>query len=312
MKKTISVLVASLAVSLIASDPVSATTYRQEPSNPPVITKIVSKKINKKFASITIYAKRNNYNVAVAPTPNIKVMVGKKSCVIKKSFGSCTISSVKLNTSVSVSAYQFNKYGKGQKTSKRIKANSNTKVYYQTRGTSRYIPTKGTVLAASTGKLSEIQSFNKAPSARTLAAAFTAAANQDRVSAAAVDPSQVTFDLSDAVALAKPADSTGGPGFYKLLSNGSQVNPVVTGNITVANFYIAPSDKVYALLAGSQPLVSGGPRCLLVEIDPTTGVPTCIDSSLGSIKWPYSQPGVNTEGILPPQFNLTLTEPSTI
>jgi hypothetical protein len=117
---------------------------------------------------------------------------------------------------------------------------------------------------------------------------------QDQVFLNSNDPDQVVFDMSDAVALAKPAASDGSSGFYKIETDGSQSDPLINGDVDVSNFYIAPNDAVYAVLTSKQPLVTGGVECLLVKIDSSSGIPTCVDSTLEGIKWP------GFEGVLPP------------
>jgi hypothetical protein len=196
--------------------------------------------------------------------------------------------------------YQYNKYGKSEKISKSVTAKTNTKVFYQVKGSSKTVRSKGKVLSTSSQKLEGVQAFNKSPSARSYRASGSLSSAQGQVFLNSNDPDQVVFDMSDAVALAKPATSDGSSGFYKIETDGSQSDPLINGDVDVSNFYIAPNDSVYAVLTSKQPLVTGGVECLLVKIDPSSGIPTCVDSTLQGISWPYNEPGVNTDGILPP------------
>jgi hypothetical protein len=300
MYKFVAIVASSLVFSLISGAPASAATS-SPPYNKPLVTKIVSKKTSSKYASVTVYAKRNNpAEDGVKPTPKIKVSIGKSTCTISTSYGSCTIKKVKLNSKVKVSAYQYNKHGKSPKNSKKITAKTSTKTYYQVKGSSKTVRSKGKVLSTSSQKLEGVQAFNKSPSARSYRASGSLSSTQGQVFLNSDDPDQVVFDLSDAVALAKPASTDGSSGFYKIEADGGQSDPLINGDVDVSNFYIAPNDAVYAVLSSKQPLVTGGVECLLVKIDSSSGIPTCVDSTLERISWPYNEPGVNTEGILPP------------
>jgi hypothetical protein len=64
---------------------------------------------------------------------------------------------------------------------------------------------------------------------------------------------------------------------------------VVSGDATISNFLIAPNGKVYVVFRTrvnlddtSQDTNNG---CLLAEVDPSTGTPRCIDSTLSYINW---------------------------
>jgi hypothetical protein len=288
--KLIWILATSLVFSLLTAAPSQA----QAPYSKPMVTKIVNKKTSKNYASVRVYAKRNNVkgNNAVSPTPKIKVSIGKKSCVIKVSYGSCVIQKVRLNSRVTVKAVQFNKHGKSDAVKKRVKANSNTKVFYQVKGSTSTKRNKGKVLSTSQLKLQNVQAFNKSASTRSFRGGDNLLPASDIRYLNNNDPNQVVFDMSDAVALAKPETPGDDSGFYKLESDGSQSDPLVSGDITVQNFYIAPNDDVYADLGSKQALVTGGPECLLVKINSKTGVPKCIDSTIDSISW-------SDQGVLP-------------
>jgi hypothetical protein len=301
MQKTLTALLTSFAI-ILTSAPASAASYPEAPSQKPIITKIVSKKTSSKLASITVYAKLvNTYNGSgVSPRPNIRVKVGTKTCIIKVTFGACTIKKVKLNSTVKIQAQQFNKYGQGPSIKKSFKAITDTKTYYMTKGKTKADYQKGSVLSTSSVKFESVQSFNNPLSART----FRSSGVRSIVSSGEIrnftDTNQVMFDLSDAVALAKPQGQTQTSGFYKLEADGSQSDPLINGSLTVDNFYIAPNDEVFATLSSKQPLVTGGTPCLLIKVNAIDGVPSCIDSTLNSIQFGNFQSGINSKAILPP------------
>ena len=74
-------------------------------------------------------------------------------------------------------------------------------------------------------------------------------------------------------------------------SAGRLSSAVSVGVADIARFMIAPNEKVYVLFNTRTDLdnpdgnyIEDG--CLLAEIDPDTGVPTCVDNTLSSINWP--------------------------
>ena len=69
---------------------------------------------------------------------------------------------------------------------------------------------------------------------------------------------------------------------------GTTREAVASGSANVANFLIAPSNKVYLAFAGKVDLMtsrSSSSGCLLAEVAPSGGTPSCIDSELQSIDW---------------------------
>jgi hypothetical protein len=110
--------------------------------------------------------------------------------------------------------------------------------------------------------------------------------------AAAVTP--LRFDLSGAIGLASRGS---GPGFRSATVAGSNLavvdrsgrlrDAVVSGQVTINHFLIAPNDKLYVLFASATAIDPAHPSvyCLLAEVDPATGLPTCIDSTLSYIYW---------------------------
>ncbi|HEY1406750.1 MAG TPA: hypothetical protein VF857_09090, partial [Spirochaetota bacterium] len=71
-------------------------------------------------------------------------------------------------------------------------------------------------------------------------------------------------------------------------STGKMSDAFSSGTATVSKFMIAPNNKIYLLfsqktdLATSKYSVNG---CLLAEVDPNTGTPTAVDTTLISIQW---------------------------
>ena len=103
---------------------------------------------------------------------------------------------------------------------------------------------------------------------------------------------------------AQAQSSSGGSSNLSVVTASGAVVPAITsGSADVQQFFIAPDDRVYVVFTQpinlSDPTKWDGPKCLLAEVDRTTGVPTCVDGTLSTINWP--QPG---RGLNPPiQFD---------
>lgn len=97
---------------------------------------------------------------------------------------------------------------------------------------------------------------------------------------------------------AQAQSSSGGSSNLSVVTASGAVVPAITsGSADVRQFFIAPDDKVYVVFTRpinlSDPTKWDGPKCLLAEVDRTTGVPSCIDGTLMSINWPYPGSGGN-------------------
>lgn len=117
------------------------------------------------------------------------------------------------------------------------------------------------------------------------------------------------FNLTGAIGLALTGDSQSdrariaherahdadvtGSNLDAVSATGALTDAVTSGSATVSHMLYAPNNKLYVLFSNpvdlantSQPDQSGQPGgCLLAEVDPATGVPSCIDSTLRTINW---------------------------
>ncbi len=111
------------------------------------------------------------------------------------------------------------------------------------------------------------------------------AAGQSQSNSGGVRPmdANVLFNVSGAVALAKPETPTGS-NLLAVDSSGNATDALVSGVASVQNFYVTPNGRIYVVFASKIPLVDGAQPCLLAEIDKQSGVPTCVDTSLDSIE----------------------------
>ena len=97
-----------------------------------------------------------------------------------------------------------------------------------------------------------------------------------------INSADVLFDLSGAVGLARPEDGAGS-GLLAVDESGNARDALVSGSVGIANFYSTPNGRLYVLFGSLTSLVDGGTPCLLAEVNVATGVPTCVDGSLGGI-----------------------------
>ena len=94
----------------------------------------------------------------------------------------------------------------------------------------------------------------------------------------------VIFKTTGIVAYAQ-ADSSSQTG-SKLLAvsaTGATSDAISSGTAVVRDFYSVPNGDVYIVFESKVALTTGGTPCLLAVVDVTTGVPTCVDSTLDSI-----------------------------
>jgi hypothetical protein len=110
------------------------------------------------------------------------------------------------------------------------------------------------------------------------------------------------FDLANSVGLALTKTTTVAPrslgraeasvprsNLQKVDSAGHLSDVLSSGSALISQFMIAPSGKLYVLFSQKTNLITGladyTNGCLLAEVNPTTGQPTAIDSTLSSISW---------------------------
>ena len=113
----------------------------------------------------------------------------------------------------------------------------------------------------------------------------------------------VRFNLSGAKALVLGAASAnsfadsdsvqatvvGGSNMRKLNALGQLEEVLSSGSVTVSKFYVGPNGKLYAVLSQKVNLETGAADqqngCLLLEVDPDSPVPSCIDWSIDAVQW---------------------------
>ena len=110
------------------------------------------------------------------------------------------------------------------------------------------------------------------------------------------------LNLDGAVAVAQPQPGAAGrslmsvtsPSALEAVEADGQVKPaIVSGLVNVSKFIVAPNGKLYVLFTGGVNLddTTLPGACVLAEVDPSTGVPTCVDDTLSWIAWPAPHSG---------------------
>lgn len=98
------------------------------------------------------------------------------------------------------------------------------------------------------------------------------------------------FDIDDGVGLALQSLPVGGSSNLVVITEGGSFEDAVdSGAATFDRFLIAPDDRVFILFKQrvdlSDTSVLSPDGCLLAEVDPETGTPTCVDDSLSTVYW---------------------------
>ena len=150
---------------------------------------------------------------------------------------------------------------------------------------------RATLLGTSTVKLAKVSGIS--------GSAIQAA----RVRASAVG--DVTFKTSGIVAYAQAeTQSQSGSKLLAISTTGAMSDALLGGIAFVRDFYSAPNGNVYVVFESKVALTPGGVECLLAFVDVATGVPSCVDSTLDSVRWfPDSSVSVWGKGNPPIQFD---------
>jgi len=96
----------------------------------------------------------------------------------------------------------------------------------------------------------------------------------------------VIFKTSGIVAYAQAdISSQSGSKLLAVSTTGAVSDAISSGTVVVKDFYSAPNGDVYIVFDRHVALTTGGPLCYFAVVDVSTGVPTCVNSTLSSINW---------------------------
>lgn len=118
-------------------------------------------------------------------------------------------------------------------------------------------------------------------------------------------PTPLRFNIGNAVGLALTSGTAGsthhlrggaatsagetGSNLEAINAGGQVADAVSSGTAEIGNFLIAPNEKLYVMfkrpvdLSDTTKFPTPGSGCILAQVDPESGTPTCIDSSLMSV-----------------------------
>jgi hypothetical protein len=212
-----------------------------------------------------------------------------KSCTIRGKASACTIRNISLKkvtsqTVIRVAALAVNKKGKGKQTSQfhLISNNLWVAVGYKPDGkkfpSADYRPQSSRVLSGSSTKWKKFQGINR--NSVTSASVVKQARPQ-------VGNPSVIFNITGTVGIALPENIANATqsGMFAVRSDGTTVDSLIAGSLqaTISDFYSAPNGRFYVTFTTRTLLEQGGPLCSLAEVNSTTGVASCVDSTIESV-----------------------------
>lgn len=290
--KSISVGVVSfLCVGLIGVTPAAAVTKGTPPK--PIVTLIRSApapkgKVNLTFVIATTESKNK-------PTSTVVALANyAKSCTIRGKATSCTIKNIDKGWELGVTARSKNSKGFGS-WSKSLSFVSGRGTFIRTGYDSKGVKFPSPI--SMTDKSRILGNSTKWTKFQPLKRKGVGSAGLRQAKVPSIVPSStVVFQVSGIVGLAQTSSnstcSSVTPGTAPLNTctfsvgmDGSSSSVYATGSATpaVRDFYSATNNKFYVVFNMASPLVSGGPNCVLAEVNTDTGIPTCVDSEMTSV-----------------------------
>lgn len=289
-----------VGLALVISTPANAA--KSQPPLAPTVISITSGKAYKGLVAVTVRIRLGTYTTKTRPTSS-EIRVGTGKCIVKGIGTSCTVKKLKLGMTVAVIAMTRNASGVSK---------PSAKLPYKVGGSNWVITSSTTTTStttlpttSNTASASPITTTTTLPIPLTNRAKTRVLATQTQkwstfqalrqpgasVSALsgpvfrALSASDVVFDTSTAVGVATPETRTSGSGLLVVASDGSTRDALLSGGATVSKTFAAQNGKLYVLFDTATALVTGGPTCLLAEVVTSTGLPSCVDSTLSSVNW---------------------------
>jgi len=214
-----------------------------------------------------------------SPITSSVVSGGPYSCTMKKTARTCTIKNVAWNAVHRYSVISRNKVGAGPK-SDQVKIWRTLGKWLRTGYSPQGTKYPGAVIKIGNSRVISTQSvkWSKFQAIKRSSVASAAIRHPQ------VGPNDVIFQTSNAVGIALPATGASGSGLLAVNRDGTVVDAVSNGTAPVQDFYSAPNNRVYVTFRTATALTSGATPCVLAEVNPDTGVPSCIDDALSSIR----------------------------
>jgi hypothetical protein len=292
---------------VIGATNASALSVKAKPSKPEVQSIRASAKSVKKAVDVLVSFSIASTN-AKSPILQTQVKVGTKSCTANRRATKCTVKAVAAGKTYKVLVRAKNRNGFGAWSSGvafEAKSGSTwSKVGNSTPSTVATTPTivGTTPNTATTGPASRTD-LSKA---NVLGISTVKLAKVGGISGSGVQSTRVrkyavgdvVFKTSGIVAYAQAdTSSQSGSKLLAVSTTGAVSDAISSGTAVVKDFYSAPNGNVYVVFESKVELTTGGTTCLLAVVDVSTGVPTCVDSTLDSVKWNLGNNGVGNSPI---------------
>jgi hypothetical protein len=267
----------SLSVSLVGVSDASAAKVKK-PGQAKIVKATSVSFPKKKTINLTFVIELPASNGGSAITSSV-VSGGPYSCTMKKTAKTCTIKNVAWNAVHRYSVISKNKVGAGPK-SDLVKIWRTLGKWLRTGYSPQGIKYPAAVTKIGNSRVISTQSV-KWSKFQAIKRSGVASATIRRPQ---IGPNDVIFQTSNAVGIALPATGATGSGLLAVNRDGTVVDAVSNGTAPVQDFYSAPNNRVYVTFRTATALSSGATPCILAEINPDTGVPTCVDSELSSVR----------------------------
>ncbi len=263
---------------------VGATTVSAAKAKAPgraIIVRIISTKQTRSLSKVTITVELPPAN----GSPIIETVVsgnGRK-CVIKKNARSCTVYRVESNVGFPWRAQSRNKVGKGPVSSRvdfMVRNGRWLRSGYTPKGLKYPARVVNTASSRVLQQGSGVQKWSKFQAIRQ---SGITAASVRIASLPQTNPPTITFRTSGVIGLALPTSNSTGSGLLAVNRDGTVIDAVQSGTASIRDFYSAPNNKFYVVFSSARPLYTGGPNCVLAEVDADSGNPVCVDSQISSV-----------------------------
>jgi hypothetical protein len=282
---------------VIGATNASALSVTAKPSKPAVRSIRASAKTTRGNVDVSVSFSIASTN-AKSPILQTQVKVGTKTCIANRATTKCTVKAVAVGKSFMVLVRAKNRNGYSAwsgPVSIRIKAGS---TWMRTVTT---IPSVATTIPSVATTIPETSTITTLPTLRTdltkatvLGTSTVKLAKVAGISSSGVQSTRVRkyavgdviFKTSGIVAYAQAdTSSQSGSKLLAVSTTGALSDAISSGTAVVRDFYSAPNGNVYIVFESKVALTTGGTTCLLAVVEVSTGVPTCVDSTLDSITW---------------------------
>jgi hypothetical protein len=267
----------SLSVSLVGVSDASAAKVKK-PGQAKIVKATSVSFPKKKTINLTFIIELPASNGG-SPITSSVVSGGPYSCTMKKTARTCTIKNVPWNAVHRYSVISKNKIGAGPK-SDLVKIWRTLGKWLRTGYSPQGIKYPAAVTKIGNSRVISTQSV-KWSKFQAIKRSSVASAT---IRHPQIGPNDVIFQTSNAVGIALPATGATGSGLLAVNRDGTVVDAVSNGTAPVQDFYSAPNSRVYVTFRTATALIPGATPCVLAEVNPDSGVPTCVDNELSSIR----------------------------